>query len=326
LASGQTIEFDHLIRLYANCSIAGTGTESMSTRYYLFPDDGEPQRLSRRLVEGLIFGKDSLPQYAETRQKVASVALENDGLKPVRILSTQGTFWDFDREGGIREGLQRSFSEFMEAGLDTQRDAGTVVALRPRLNKQRLEAEHRWALGRSEIDRIVADIWPKDRSSRLKQVKGVSRKKPPLTFDAKLALDEVSSTFWKISSAMDHLKEPSLKGLAFEARQRSVQDHPDYGSLYRAVAEMAEQRLEIIKRRRSSKGVWYAALDVTQWDAERVGRLLVTFHERCDGRAAAVKAARRLLTEHASKFAEDITIEAEILTELEWKARELEGD
>jgi hypothetical protein len=148
----------------------------MSTRYYLFPDDGEPQRLSRRLVEGLIFGKDSLPQYAETRQKVASVALENDGLKPVRILSTQGTFWDFDREGGIREGLQRSFSEFMEAGLDTQRDAGTVVALRPRLNKQRLEAEHRWALGRSEIDRIVADIWPKDRSSiRLFSSAGISK-------------------------------------------------------------------------------------------------------------------------------------------------------
>ncbi|WP_353646672.1 hypothetical protein [Mesorhizobium sp. WSM2239] len=48
----------------------------MSTRYYLFQEEGEPQRLSRRLVEGLISGKDSLPKYAGTSQLVLSAMLE----------------------------------------------------------------------------------------------------------------------------------------------------------------------------------------------------------------------------------------------------------
>jgi hypothetical protein len=44
----------------------------MSTRYYLFQEDGEPQRLSRRRVEGLNSGKDSLPKYAGTKLRVLS--------------------------------------------------------------------------------------------------------------------------------------------------------------------------------------------------------------------------------------------------------------
>jgi hypothetical protein len=76
-----------------------------------------------------------------------------------------------------------------------------------------------------------------------------------LTYAARQALDEVSQPFWKIANAIDGLKEPALKGFAFEARSRSAAES-GHGYLYRAIAEMAKLRLEILRRRRSGTGTW----------------------------------------------------------------------
>jgi hypothetical protein len=142
-----------------------------------------------------------------------------------------------------------------------------------------------------------------------------------LTYAARQALDEASQPFWKIANAIDGLKEPALKGFAFEARSRSAAES-GHGYLYRAIAEMAELRLEILRRRRSGTGTWYALVEVVRWDEEHVGNSVAAFHERCEGKDAAEQAARRLLIEHVGKFAENVSIEAEVLTDLEWRNQE----
>ena len=71
---------------------------------------------------------------------------------------------------------------------------------------------------------------------------------------------------------------------------------------------------------RVGKGVWYALVDVVMWE-DHVGRSLARFHEECIGKQAAVVAARKLLAQHAGDFAENITVEAEVLTDLEWQDR-----
>ncbi|CAH2394826.1 hypothetical protein [Mesorhizobium escarrei] len=294
------------------------------SRHYLFPNEGEPLRMSLRLVEGLIFGKDILPQYAGTKQRVLSATLEFDeAKKPTRILRTEASVWVFDQHGGIRQGLHEALALAMDI-LPTPARDDTVVELRPRTKKQKLEKEFRWEPGKAEIDRVISDIWPKRKADRLKAAEGVAKRKPPLTYDASRALDEASEGFWKIEHAIERLKEPSLKGFAFGARQRS-EANPEEGSLFRAIAEMAERRSEILRRRRVGKGVWYALVDVTRWD-DGVGTSISAYHERCEGKAAAIAAARRLLAAHADKFAEDITVEAEVLTDLEWQDRRRDFD
>lgn len=291
----------------------------MSFRHYLFPDDAEPWRLSNRLVDGLVAGTDALPQLAGTRQRIAFVWLETDGRAPVRIVRTETSVWAFDREGGIREGLDESFIEVMRSIEPSDHSNQTVVQLAPRLSKKKVEREHRWELTKSEIDRIVRDIWPKSKQDSLKHLKGVSQRKPPLTSEARRAIGEIAEGFWKTSSAIDSLKETSLRGFVFEAQQRS-KDDPDYEFLFRAIAEMGERRLEVLRRRRSDKGVWYALVEVTRW-SDGIGEILERFHERCANRPEAIAAARRLLAEHANKFSTDVTVKAEIITDLEWNMR-----
>ncbi|RWQ41871.1 MAG: hypothetical protein EOS21_11945 [Mesorhizobium sp.] len=292
----------------------------MSSRTYLFPTEGEPLTLSRRLVEGLVFGKDKLPQYAGTRQKIATVYLEMEGRKPVRITGAQGEYFVFDEKGDIRRGLTRSAGDFMNAAFPTPDESDSVISLQPKLSKKRAEEAHRWTVGKAELDLVAADIWPKTKSDKLKSAQGLALKVPHITFDARLALDEATADLWKISHAIDQLKEPSLKGFAHEARSRGV-GRPEHESLYLAMAQMADDRLEILRRRRVGKGTWYAVVDVIMWDDNHVGESIGRYHNECSGKQAAVVAARKLLAQHAGEFAENITVEAEVLTDLEWQDR-----
>ena len=69
-------------------------------------------------------------------------------------------------------------------------------------------------------------------------------------------------------------------------------------------------------------GAWYAVVEVTRWRQERgrqFGEAVATFHEKCDGRPAAINATRRLLKEHAEAFDKGLTIEASVCTDLEWE-------
>jgi hypothetical protein len=91
-----------LLRCYSPIP-AGSLSEvvmSRSFRVYLFADDGV-QRISQRVMEGLCHGQDAMPQFANTKQKVANVIIELENGKPVRILEANGSFLHFDDKGKV---------------------------------------------------------------------------------------------------------------------------------------------------------------------------------------------------------------------------------
>jgi hypothetical protein len=63
----------------------------MSLRFYLFPKEGRPQTMSRRLIEGLVRGTQFLPQYANTRQRAPDAFVEHVDGKPDASRTPRGT-------------------------------------------------------------------------------------------------------------------------------------------------------------------------------------------------------------------------------------------
>lgn len=290
-----------------------------TTRHYLFPEEGDPLRLPQRLIDGLVHGKDAILEYAGSRLRVLSVYLSTDGGRPQEIVEIGASVWVFDEEGKIQRGLQEAAALAMGSFRFPTSQNDTVVPLRSRLNEKKLKDEYRWTPSKADIDRVAADIWPRGKTTRLKSAKGIALKRHPLTWDAKQALANASETFFTIDRAIRDLKEPSLKGLIFKARQEA-EDDPDFGPLYRAVAELAEEKLEIKRRHKSGKGIWYACLDVVSLEGPHgFPEVTATYSEECEGRRAAVAAARKLLAEHVDKLTEHTSVDARVITDLEWR-------
>ena len=76
----------------------------LGVRFYLFTEEGL-QRISQRLMDGLAHGKDAMPQFAGTRQKVANVLVDLDNVKPVKIGRADGSFLTFDENGQVHKDL-----------------------------------------------------------------------------------------------------------------------------------------------------------------------------------------------------------------------------
>lgn len=288
----------------------------MSTKFYLFPEEGRPQSMSRRLIEGLIRGTQFLPQYASTRQRALDAYVESVDGRPDRITYAQGHYLEFDDEGSIQEGLNASIAAVLSLPDDRPHPAATVVSLNPKLERRRYEQEHRWKPTKDDLDLIATDIWPKSKADRFEVLKA-GPKPPALTWEAKAALSEASKGFFLIDHEIGRLTQPGLKGFAYDARRRAKED--GHAELYLALAAIAENRLERIKARNSNKGVWYGWISLTRWDEQNVGEEVFFEFKRCTGRAAAEKAAADLLREHAGKITYDATIDSGVQTELDWQ-------
>ena len=288
----------------------------MSLRFYLFSEQGRPQSMSRRLIEGLIRGTQFLPQYANTRQRALDIFVEHIEGKPDRITYAQGHYLEFDDEGSIQESLHASIAEVLSLPQDRSPTNATVVSLAPKLERRRYDQERRWSPTKDDLDLIAADIWPKSKADRFEVLKA-GPKPPALTWEAKAALSEATKDFFLIEHQVGRLSQPGLRGFAHEARRRAIEDgNPE---LHLALAAMAENRLERIKARSSGKGVWYAWVSLTRWDEQNVGEEIFFAHERCSGRAAAERTAAQLLREHADKITFDTSVESGIRTELDWQ-------
>lgn len=114
---------------------------SLGVRFYLFAEEGL-QRILQRLMEGLAHGRDAMPQFAGTRQKVANVLVEIEEGKPVRIARADGSFLTFDENGEVHKDLIASGFAAMETYRALERagrnpETGTVVDLSPKLNREK---------------------------------------------------------------------------------------------------------------------------------------------------------------------------------------------
>jgi hypothetical protein len=70
-------------------------------RHFLFEADGTMRPISHRVAHGVISGSDYLPQYAGFRQRHASVVLEVEDKKPVRIAKIETSKSRVDYTGSI---------------------------------------------------------------------------------------------------------------------------------------------------------------------------------------------------------------------------------
>jgi hypothetical protein len=190
----------------------------ITSRLYVFEEGGAIKRVPKRIQDALIFGHGGIPEYADTRQQIASVIVENEDGKPVRILDATGSFWTFDAEGKIHKDLVES----VFAALDLHDKAARasrakVVDLRPQVKKRQWEADNRWDLSKEDLDRIAADLWPGLAClEEIKTVKGKASKRPPLTYEAKNAISEIDAKLYLIGFEIEKLSEVALKGFAFE--------------------------------------------------------------------------------------------------------------
>jgi hypothetical protein len=157
----------------------------LSSRYYLFADDGL-YRMSNRVASGLVSGELVLPQYAGTKQRVAIVVLQNEGKKPAKILEAQGRYYSFDPAGNAAEAFGRGVTDAMGSlpalanlRLSDIDKSSTVVDIGSELTRERFIREHRWELTTHDLDRIAADIWKKPMvAEKVRDVKAVASKTP----------------------------------------------------------------------------------------------------------------------------------------------------
>jgi hypothetical protein len=295
---------------------------SISVRFYLFTDAGM-QRISQRVMEGLCHGEDAMPQFAETKQRVANVIVELDDGKPSRILEATGSYLHFDKHGKVHESLVRGGFEAMETHEALERSKriapSKIVDLSPKLNREKWEREHRWQPSARDLDEISADIWRKKKadSAIVVQAKGAKPIPPKMTFEATEAIREIQSHLSRVDFKLEDLSDAALKGVAFEARSLAAEDFNN--SVWLGVAEAADRRREILARHRTGKGIWYASIEVTHWDATgHSGRVQSIAHEKCNSKKEAEEVARKLLAENAKYFSASTSIEADVVCDLEW--------
>ena len=288
---------------------------AISIRHYLFPETGDPLRIPQKTYRGMVHDQDAMPEFAGTRQRVMHVFIDNDEGSPQEIVRTECAIWIFDDAGKIGDGLRKALVQW-SASLPMPSDDENVVPLKPTIEKQKLQKEYRWEPTPKEITKVTGDIWPTAGAKPFRSLKGVDPRKPPLPLDAERTLNGFSDHFGRIAYAIDSLKEPSLKGLSFEARRRAKHEK-EQAPLLEAVAQLADYRRQVLRRRKSGKGTWYAVVEIIRWD-DHVGEGVASFDEPCKGREAAIVAVRRLLAEHSGKFAKDCSIEGRVVNELEW--------
>jgi hypothetical protein len=296
---------------------------TVSIRFYIFADDGL-QRISQRVMDGLVHGSDAMPQFAGTKQKVANVIVELEEGKPARITRADGNFLHFDAAGKVHESLINSGFEAMDTFDALERSKrikskSKVVDLSPKLNREKWERDNRWTLSKQDLDLISDDIWKRNRAATpiVQQAKGAAPKPPPVTLEAKEAIREIQTHIFGIDGKMDYLTEPALKGFAFEARRLAKDDFDN--AVWLGIAEAADRRREILARYRTGSGIWYASVDVIRWDtSRRTGRTDSFVHERCNSKKEAEETARRLLAENAKHFSAESSVEARVVCDLEW--------
>ncbi|MBP0441189.1 hypothetical protein [Tianweitania sediminis] len=105
-----------------------------------------------------------------------------------------------------------------------------------------------------------------------------------------------------------------------EARERGEED-PDFPELYKALAEFADWHLEVKRRRRTGKGIWYAIVEINSHADDGIYTAIQRHHRRCEGKKKAIVAVREMLAEHINKFDDGISIEPELMTDLKWDRR-----
>jgi len=103
-------------------------------------------------------------------------------------------------------------------------------------------------------------------------------------------------------------------------------DHPH---VWQGVIADNVNTLKLLEAKRTGSGEWIAVVEIMKWnETDTEARSIKSWHEKHATREAALVAAKRLTTEHASQIAASTSLEARVLSALEWEDEvpEKEGD
>ena len=148
-------------------------------------------------MDGLCQGRDAMPQFAGTKQKVSNAIIELENGKPARIVRNRGFLLNFDEKGKVQEASWKGALEAEETYDALERSkrvkASKVVDLTPKLICEKWKRENKWTPTKQELDLIADDVFDREKASKapLRSVKGIAEKPPPLTYEAKEAIDEI---------------------------------------------------------------------------------------------------------------------------------------
>lgn len=296
----------------------------ITSRIYLFPEDGSLRRVSQRVADKMPFGGDAILEFAGTKQRVAQVVIENDDRRPLRILDARGIYWNFNDEGRIDEDFRERFVEFMEAGATAARaKRATVVDLVPEIKKRELQARTEWTLTAEDLDRIAADLWPgiHGPAPDVSPVKGKRLRKPPLTNEARWAMERIETHVSSIRHELSGLSERALKGLAFEGQRLGLWEEE---MLWRGISDECK-RLEAIRAaHRTGHGEWYAVIEVARPIADKPNLIeqVAVLHTKCATRSDAIETGRLMMADRSGWLDAGTEIEVSIRSALEWRPEE----
>ena len=91
------------------------------------------------------------------------------------------------------------------------------------------------------------------------------------------------------------------------------------------VAAVANYHRELKARRRTGRGAWYALVRFNQ-NEDGAFTEIDRVQELCKTRKAAVEALKRLVAANTHRLGEQVSIETELLSELEWGTPAEEDD
>jgi len=89
-------------------------------------------------------------------------------------------------------------------------------------------------------------------------------------------------------------------------------------ALYAGFAAAVDGEFASRARWKNSKGVWYAVVTIYREVSKGMSETAAEFFEKCTGKKAAISATRKLLAQHADKFDQGISLEADVYPEGEW--------
>ena len=204
--------------------------------------------------------------------------------------------------------------------------SGQVVSISARRARQRWWDTHRWEPSPGEITQMINDIWPTQAGSRVKRaplVRGGPKRKPPMTYESKQALSECVDYVFKLAYRLSALQDPSLKALAAEIRATQDSETAVQAALWESLAAAAEKQIEVNKAWRSPKGKWHAMATQTVWKQPTRSEGIVSVIEtaECSSRDEAVARCREMLRKHADKWSDLVSIDAEVVPDIEWEYR-----
>lgn len=137
----------------------------LSTRHYLFEEDGTLRRVSLRVLEGLVAGKLAMPEYAGQTVRFITVRIRMVNRRAHKVWSVRTEFFRADEAGRIDDGLRESGMERWER-YGRARKAALALAVgsphegvAPKVDI----GEGDWDTTDAERDAILDAIFPEDR-------------------------------------------------------------------------------------------------------------------------------------------------------------------